>query len=111
MAITVQTQQRSTAESDPNELDKKDRVRRGRVLPDYLRPIPTLVLDARLKNYRAWILSSGLHTGVLAGGFLEETVALAGHRHCRHAYPVVNCRTKAPRWGSSRLASLKPGRP
>jgi hypothetical protein len=30
-----------------------------------------------VKNHRDWILSSGSHTGVLAGGFLEVIVALA----------------------------------
>src|SRR5579863_6047906 len=38
--------------------------------------IPTLALYGPVKNHRDWILSSGTHTGVLAGGFLEVSVAL-----------------------------------
>ena len=37
--------------------------------------IPTLALYGPVKNHRDWILSSGGHTGVLAGGFLEVIVA------------------------------------
>jgi Domain of unknown function (DUF4386) len=40
--------------------------------------IPTLALYGPVKNHRDWILSSGGHTAVLAGGFLEVIVALAG---------------------------------
>ena len=40
--------------------------------------IPTLALYGPVKNHRDWILSSGSHTGVLVGGFLEVIVALAG---------------------------------
>ena len=39
--------------------------------------IPTLALYSSVKNHRDWILSSGAHTGVLVGGFLEVIVALA----------------------------------
>ncbi len=40
--------------------------------------IPTLALYGPVKNHRDWILGSGGHTAVLAGGFLEVIVALAG---------------------------------
>ena len=40
-------------------------------------------------NHRDWILSSGAHTGVLVGGFLEVIVALAGIGTAVTLYPVV----------------------
>ena len=51
--------------------------------------IPTLALYAPVKNHRDWILSSGTHTGVLVGGFLEVIVALAGIGTAVTLYPVV----------------------
>ena len=42
-----------------------------------------------MKNHRDWILSSGSHTGVLVGGFLEVIVALAGIGTAVTLYPVV----------------------
>ncbi len=42
-----------------------------------------------MKNHRDWILSSGGHTAVLAGGFLEVIVALAGIGTAVTLYPVV----------------------
>jgi hypothetical protein len=51
--------------------------------------IPTLALYGPVKNHRDWILSSGSHTGVLAGGFLEVIVALAGIGTAVTLYPVV----------------------
>src|SRR5271169_1535593 len=51
--------------------------------------IPTLALYGPVKNHRDWILSSGGHTGVLAGGFLEVIVALAGIGTAVTLYPVV----------------------
>ncbi|HEY2576159.1 MAG TPA: DUF4386 domain-containing protein [Streptosporangiaceae bacterium] len=51
--------------------------------------IPTLVLYGPVKNHRDWILSSGGHTGVLVGGFLEVIVALAGIGTAVTLYPVV----------------------
>jgi hypothetical protein len=42
-----------------------------------------------VKNHRDWILSSGSHTGVLVGGFLEVVVALAGIGTAVTLYPVV----------------------
>ena len=40
--------------------------------------IPTLALYGPVKTNQDWVLSSGGHTGVLVGGFLEVIVALAG---------------------------------
>jgi Domain of unknown function (DUF4386) len=51
--------------------------------------IPTLALYGPVMNHRDWILSSGTHTGVLAGGFLEVIVALAGIGTAVTLYPVL----------------------
>jgi uncharacterized protein DUF4386 len=51
--------------------------------------IPTLALYGPVKNHRDWILSSGGHTGLLVGGFLEVIVALAGIGTAVTLYPVV----------------------
>jgi hypothetical protein len=51
--------------------------------------IPTLALYGPVKHHRDWILSSGGHTGVLVGGFLEVIVALAGIGTAVTLYPVV----------------------
>jgi len=51
--------------------------------------IPTLALYGPVKNHRDWILSSGGHTAVLVGGFLEVIVALAGIGTAVTLYPVV----------------------
>ena len=51
--------------------------------------IPTLALYGPMKNNRDWILSSGGHTAVLVGGFLEVIVALAGIGTAVTLYPVV----------------------
>jgi hypothetical protein len=51
--------------------------------------IPTLALYASVKNHRDWVLSSGSHTGVLVGCFLELIVALAGIGTAVTLYPVV----------------------
>ena len=42
-----------------------------------------------MKNHRDWILRSGSHTGVLAGGFLEVIVALACIGTAITLYPVL----------------------
>jgi hypothetical protein len=51
--------------------------------------IPTLALYRPVLNHRDWIISSGGHTGVLVGGFLEVIVALAGIGTAVTLYPVV----------------------
>ena len=51
--------------------------------------IPTLALYGPVKNHRDWILSSGGHTAVLVGGFLEVIVALACIGTAVTLYPVV----------------------
>jgi len=51
--------------------------------------IPTLALYGPVKNHRDWILSSGGHTAVLVGCFLEVIVALACVGTAVTLYPVV----------------------
>src|ERR1700761_5334384 len=51
--------------------------------------IPTLALYGPVKNHRDWILSSGSHTGLLVGAFLEVVVTLAGIGTAVTLYPVV----------------------
>ena len=51
--------------------------------------IPTLALYGPLQNHPDWILSSGSHTGILVGGFLEVIVALAGIGTAVTLYPVL----------------------
>jgi Domain of unknown function (DUF4386) len=51
--------------------------------------IPTLALYGPVKNHRDWILTSGSHTAVLVGAFLEVIVALAGIGTAVTLYPVV----------------------
>ena len=51
--------------------------------------IPTLALYGPVRDHRDWVLTSGSHTGVLVGGFLEVIVALAGIGTAVTLYPVV----------------------
>jgi hypothetical protein len=51
--------------------------------------IPTLALYGPVMSHRNWVISSGSHTGVLVGGFLEVIVALAGIGTAITLYPVV----------------------
>ena len=51
--------------------------------------VPTVALYGPVKNHRDWILSSGSHTGVLVGGFLEVIMALACVGTAVTLYPVV----------------------
>jgi hypothetical protein len=57
--------------------------------------IPTLALYGPVKNHDDWILGSGGHTAVLAGGFLEVIVALAGIGTAVTLYPVVKRQNEA----------------
>jgi Domain of unknown function (DUF4386) len=51
--------------------------------------IPTLALYGPVQDHRDWVLGPGASTGVLAGGFLEVIVALAGIGTAVTLYPVV----------------------
>jgi hypothetical protein len=61
--------------------------------------IPTLALYGPVKNHRDWILSSGGHTAVLVGGFLEVIVALACVGTAVTLYPVVKRQNEATALG------------
>jgi Domain of unknown function (DUF4386) len=61
--------------------------------------IPTLALYSSVENHRDWILSSGTHTGVLVGGFLEVIVALACIGTAVTLYPVVKRRNESAALG------------
>jgi hypothetical protein len=62
-----------------------------------------------VKNHRDWILSSGPHTGVLAGGFLEVIVALAGIGTAVTLYPVVKRQNEAVALGFVAARVLEAG--
>src|SRR6201996_2519061 len=51
--------------------------------------IPTLLIYRPILNHQDWITSSGGHTGVLVGGFLEVIVGLAGIGTAVTLSPVV----------------------
>jgi hypothetical protein len=75
--------------------------------------IPTLALFGVVKNHRDWILSSGAHTGVLAGGFLEVIVALAGIGTAVTLHPVIRPRHRGrePAPAAGRHRHDQPGAP
>jgi len=90
MAITVQT---PAAKAPPNgtpmSSTRKIALVAGIFYLITFISIPTLALYGPVKNHRDWILSSGGHTGLLVGGFLELIVALAGIGTAVTLYPVV----------------------
>jgi hypothetical protein len=71
--------------------------------------IPTLALYGPVKNHRDWILSSGGHTGVLVGGFLEVIVALAGIGTAVTLYPVVKRQNEGAALGFAAARVLEAG--
>ena len=62
-----------------------------------------------MKNHRDWILSSGSHTGVLAGGFPEVIVALAGIGTAVTLYPVLKRQNEGAALGFVAARVLKAG--
>ena len=86
MATTVQT---TAAKRVPMDSLRKTALVAGIFYLITFISIPTLALYGPVKNHRDWILSSGAHTGVLVGGFLEVIVALAGIGTAVTLYPVV----------------------
>ena len=80
---------RTTTERVPMDSTRKTALVAGIFYLITFISIPTLALYASVKNHPDWILSSGGHTGVLAGGFLELVVALAGIGTAVTLYPVV----------------------
>jgi hypothetical protein len=90
MAITAQAQATKTpAKRIPMSSTRKTALVAGVFYLITFISIPTLALYGPVKNHRDWILSSGSHTGVLVGGFLEVIVALAGIGTAVTLYPVV----------------------
>ena len=71
--------------------------------------IPTLALYSPVKNHRDWILSSGGHTAVLVGGFLEVIVALACIGTAVTLYPVVKRQNEATALGFVAARVLEAG--
>jgi hypothetical protein len=71
--------------------------------------IPTLALYGPVKDHRDWILSSGSHTGVLVGGFLEVIVALAGIGTAVTLYPVVKRQNESMALGFAAARILEAG--
>ena len=69
--------------------------------------IPTLFLYGPVKNHRDWILSSGSHTGVLVGCFLEVIVALAGIGTAVTLYPVVKRQNEGTALGFAAARTLE----
>ncbi len=90
MATTVQTPAtKSPAKRAPMSSTRKTALVAGIFYLITFISIPTLALYGSVENHRDWILSSGSHTGILVGGFLEVIVALAGIGTAVTLYPVV----------------------
>ena len=89
MATTVQTPATNAAKRIPMTSTRKTALVAGVFYLITFISIPTLILYRPVLNHRDWILSSGSHTGVLVGGFLEVIVALAGIGTAVTLYPVV----------------------
>jgi Domain of unknown function (DUF4386) len=89
MATTVQTPATKAPKRIPMTSTRKTALVAGIFYLITFVSIPTLALYGPVKNHRDWILSSGSHTGVLVGGFLEVIVALAGIGTAITLYPVV----------------------
>ena len=89
MATTVPTPATEAAKRIPMTSTRKTALVAGVFYLITFISIPTLALYGPVKNHRDWILSSGGHTAVLVGGFLEVIVALAGIGTAVTLYPVV----------------------
>jgi hypothetical protein len=90
MATTVRTQAaKPPARRIPMDPTRKTALVAGVFYLITFVSIPTLALYGAVENHRDWILSSGGHTGILVGGFLEVIVALAGIGTAVTLYPVV----------------------
>jgi hypothetical protein len=89
MATTVQAPAAKTAKRVPMDSMRKTALVAGVFYLITFISIPTLALYGPVRNHRDWILSSGSHTGILVGGFLEVIVALAGIGTAVTLYPVV----------------------
>ena len=89
MATTLRTTATKAANRIPMTSTRKTALVAGIFYLITFVSIPTLALYGAVENHRDWILSSGGHTGILVGGFLEVIVALAGIGTAVTLYPVV----------------------
>ena len=89
MATAVQTPATKAAKRIPMTSTRKTALVAGVFYLITFVSIPTLALYGPVKNHRDWVISSGSHTAVLVGGFLEVIVALAGIGTAVTLYPVV----------------------
>ena len=89
MATTVQIPAAKAAKRIPITSTRKTALVAGVFYLITFVSIPTLALYRPVLNHRDWVISSGSHTGVLVGGFLEVIVALAGIGTAVTLYPVV----------------------
>jgi hypothetical protein len=89
MATTVQIPAAKAAKRIPMTSTRKIALVAGVFYLITFVSIPTLALYGPVMNHRDWVISSGSHTGVLVGGFLEVIVALAGIGTAVTLYPVV----------------------
>jgi Domain of unknown function (DUF4386) len=89
MATSVQIPATKAAKGIPMTSTRKTALVAGVCYLVTFVSIPTLALYGPVKTHRDWILSSGGHTGILVGGFLEVIVALAGIGTAITLYPVV----------------------
>jgi hypothetical protein len=89
MATTVQIPAMKAVKGIPMTSTRKTALVAGVCYLITFVSIPTLALYGPVKTHRDWILSSGGHTGVLVGGFLEVIVALASIGTAVTLYPVV----------------------
>ena len=89
MATTVQIPVTKAAKRIPMTSTRKTALVAGVCYLITFVSIPTLALYRPVLNNRDWILSSGGHTGMLVGGFLEVIMALASIGTAVTLYPVV----------------------
>ncbi len=75
MATTAQTPATNAARETPMDSTRKTALVAGIFYLITFVSIPTLALYGPVRHHRDWILGSGGHTAVLAGGFLEVIVA------------------------------------
>ena len=89
MAITAQIPATKSAHRIPMTSTRKTALVAGVCYLITFVSIPTLALYRPVLNNRDWIISSGGHTGMLVGGFLEVIAALAAIGTAVTLYPVV----------------------
>jgi hypothetical protein len=110
MAITAQTPAiQPLAKGSPMSSTRKTALVAGVFYLITFISIPTLALYSPVKNHRDWILSSGGHTAVLVGGFLEVIVALAGIGTAVTLYPVVKRQNEGVALGFAAARVLEAG--